>query len=927
MKPNTMKRPAQIKPAAPRYILGALALIFILISNGSMAQTICNPPIPVNAGADVTIPCGGTANLGEVPSPPTNNPMAASCTTPAQLTQGGGVYTQSVSTTGGINGNNINNLNTLIGGIDPMGPNAWQSVWYSNYTSQIVESTAGGTFNLNISGRSLYNNPPYSYRIWIDWNNDGTFDNTPGGELVYTTALTNVNPMSFNNISIAVPAGQQPGVFRMRIRAKDNSPFVASDNACTYNNAHGTIAPYAGYTGNQTGAYWFSSEIEDYGVKISGSGAAPGGNYTYSWTPPTNLNDPNIPNPTATPPSTTTYTITVTDHTRNCISTDQVTVTIVTTTPAFTNPGPICSGTAFTLPTTSNNGIAGTWSLAINNTATTTYTFTPNQGQCAITTQITVVVNPEVIPVFTNPGPICSGTAFTLPNTSNNGIIGTWNPVINNTTTTTYTFTPNTAQCAITTTMTVVIDNQVVPAFTNPGSICPGTTFTLPMTSNNGVTGIWSPAVNNTATTTYTFTPDNAGCAVSTTMIVVVSNQVIPAFTNPGPICPGTAFTLPTTSNNGITGTWLPAVNNTVTTAYTFTPDNVGCAAPATMTVVVNNQVVPAFTNPGPVCPGTTFSLPATSNNGVAGVWSPTANNTATTTYTFTPDNMACAGSMNMTVVVNPHFEIGLSGGTDACEGETILPIIITATGGVAPYTFTYAVDQETAVTITSNQNTAIIDLNNYPGFNNHTPGCYDLIIGGSAAGACLAGNTVFTDYVCIYPQPDASFSVTSGDAGICVMTNTSIGATSYTWNFGDHSNTVHLENPTHQFSTENPGNYTIELIAYNDKGCSDTAYRVISIEEELIFYVPNAFTPDGDRYNNIFNPVMTSGYDPFNYQFEIYNRWGECIFLSKNVAIGWDGTYNGELAQDGIYVWKIAFKTARSDEKKTYVGHVNIIR
>ncbi|MFP9119366.1 concanavalin A lectin, partial [Flavobacterium sp. RNTU_13] len=79
--------------------------------------------------------------------------------------------------------------------------------------------------------------------------------------------------------------------------------------------------------------------------------------------------------------------------------------------PTFTQIAAICSGTSFTLPATSANGITGTWSPAVNNTATTTYTFTPNEGQCATTTTMTVTVGNNIVPTFTQIAPICSGTS------------------------------------------------------------------------------------------------------------------------------------------------------------------------------------------------------------------------------------------------------------------------------------------------------------------------------------------------------------------------------------------------------------------------------------------------------------------------------------------------------------------------------------
>ena len=351
--------------------------------------------------------------------------------------------------------------------------------------------------------------------------------------------------------------------------------------------------------------------------------------------------------------ATTTYTFT--PAAGQCATTTTMTVTVnSSTTPTFTQVPAICTGGAFTLPTTSNNGISGTWSPAVNNTATTTYTFTPTvAGQCTTTATMTVTVNNGTTPTFTQVPAICTGGTFTLPATSNNGISGTWSPAINNTATTTYTFTPTAGQCAATATMTVTVNNGTTPTFTQVPAICSGGTFGLPATSNNGISGTWSPAINNTTTTTYTFTPTAGQCATSATMTVTVNNATTPVFTQVPAICSGGSFGLPATSNNGISGTWSPAINNTATTTYTFTPTAGQCAATATMTVTVNSATMPTFTQVPAICTGGTFTLPATSNNGISGTWSPAINNTATTTYTFTPTASQCAATTTMTVIVN----------------------------------------------------------------------------------------------------------------------------------------------------------------------------------------------------------------------------------------------------------------------------------
>ena len=100
-----------------------------------------------------------------------------------------------------------------------------------------------------------------------------------------------------------------------------------------------------------------------------------------------------------------------------------------------------------------------------------------------------------------------------------------------------------------------------------------------------------------------------------------------------------------------------------------------------------------------------------------------------------------------------------------------------------------------------------------------------------------------------------------------------------------------------------------------------------IEVEEELIFYIPNSFTPDDDGHNETFKAVFYSGYDPYQYTMYIFNRWGEIIWECHDVSVGWDGSYGGNIVQDGTYTWKIEFKTTMNDEHKMYTGHVNVIR
>ena len=357
------------------------------------------------------------------------------------------------------------------------------------------------------------------------------------------------------------------------------------------------------------------------------------------------------------PSSLQSATYTFTPDTECSLSSDWVVTINPNITPTFTQVADICSGDTLTaLPTTSDNGYTGTWSPVLDNTATTTYTFTPDAGQCATTATMTITVNPNITPTFTQVVDICSGDSLAaLPMTSNNGYTGTWSPALDNTTTTTYTFTPDAGQCATTTTMTITVNPNITPTFTQVADICSGDTLTaLPTTSDNGYTGTWSPALDNTATTTYTFTPDAGQCATTTSMTITVNPNITPTFTQVADICSGdTLAALPTISENGYTGTWSPALDNTTTTTYTFTPDAGQCATTATMTITVNPNITPTFTQVADICSGDSLAaLPTISENGYTGTWSPALDNTATTTYTFTPDAGQCATTATMTITV-----------------------------------------------------------------------------------------------------------------------------------------------------------------------------------------------------------------------------------------------------------------------------------
>ena len=415
---------------------------------------------------------------------------------------------------------------------------------------------------------------------------------------------------------------------------------------------------------------------------------------------------------------TTTYTFT--PNAGQCATT--TTLDIFVTTPVLPTFDPIadvCQNDPNpTLETTSLNGINGTWAPAISTATlgTTTYTFTPNAGQCATTTTLDIFVTTPVLPTFDPIADVCQNDPNpTLETTSLNGINGTWAPAISTATlgTTTYTFTPNAGQCATTTTLDIFVTTPVLPTFDPIADVCQNDPNpTLETTSLNGINGTWAPAISTATlgTTTYIFTPAAGQCATTTTLDIFVTTPVLPTFDPIADVCQNDPNpTLETTSLNGINGTWAPAISTATlgTTTYTFTPTAGQCATTTTLDIFVTTQVLPNFDPITPVCQNDANpTLETTSLNGINGTWAPAISTATlgTTTYTFTPNAGQCATTTTLDVLVTTPISPTFDPIADVCQNDpnptlettslngftgTWAPAISTATLGTTTYTFT----------------------------------------------------------------------------------------------------------------------------------------------------------------------------------------------------------------------------------------------
>lgn len=177
---------------------------------------------------------------------------------------------------------------------------------------------------------------------------------------------------------------------------------------------------------------------------------------------------------------------------------------------------------------------------------------------------------------------------------------------------------------------------------------------------------------------------------------------------------------------------------------------------------------------------------------------------------------------------------------------------------------------------------------------------------------------------ITVYPQPVAGFSMNPVAVSIYTpeiqFVDLSMGALAWEYDFGDltYSN---QPSPEHFYNA--PGTYTVSQIVTNGYGCSDTVAHDITILEESTFYAPNAFTPNGDGYNEIFLPQGTGIVE---YRLLIFNRWGELLFETTDLTLGWDGTYKDQVVKEDVYVWKVRIVDLNNDLQE-YTGRVTVLK
>ena len=150
--------------------------------------------------------------------------------------------------------------------------------------------------------------------------------------------------------------------------------------------------------------------------------------------------------------------------------------------------------------------------------------------------------------------------------------------------------------------------------------------------------------------------------------------------------------------------------------------------------------------------------------------------------------------------------------------------------------------------------------------------------------------------------------------------------AVSWIWNFGDDG-TSSQKSPFHEY--DNTGIYNVTLLVIDKYSCRDSISKPLEIKGIYTFYIPNAFSPNEDGVNEIFLPKGMN-IDNANYNFRVFDRWGNQLFQTIDLNEGWNGRINniGEtICQQDVYIYKINLKEISSGKTHEYIGQFSLVK
>lgn len=878
----------------------------VTISGSGAGFCPASPAIPGSGGSE-TLTASGATSYTWTPSTGLDNANSATViATPSATT----TYTVNGSDANGCTGSDTETVTLLT--LDDV---------------QFSYSGGGTTFCANSTSTAAVKNNPAMNGVF-------TISPTTGGVTIDATTG-----------AITVPATPTVGTYSVTLTTNGTNPSQCQ-NAFTL---PVTVVLQPDATFNYSAASYCTNGATNPTVQQSGS-ASKG---TFTATPSTGLSlnatTGDITLSTSTPG---TYTVKNTiAASGSCSLVDATTtVTIVGTPVINVVSATVCQGTSGTITASAPASPAATFTwaggfpagatLTDSPASTTTYSVTGTDNGCSSVQTGTITVTPNPVVGIIEPADICPGQSATL--TATGATTYTWSGgsgsgTANNdkytdspTATTPYTVVGAIGTCTATATGDITMASAPTIDAGADFALCTGQTAAL--TANGGVTYTWMPGnlsgetinIQPTATTTYTITGTGTtpGCNGVGYITVTVNQTPSPTIAvSNATICLGSSTTLTASPAGAATYVWSPnGTGNTASVTVTPTatgsaPYSVtvtsteGCKASANATVLVNAIPNVTANNPIDICEGESATLSA--SGATTYVWAPagtgsTANPSVTpaigtNTYTVTGTTSGCSKTATAIVNVSPNPVITATNDT-VCAGT---PASLTATSNQPSTTFNWLPGGANGATIAPQPSVTT---------SYTVTGTTILNCPGTAVGK-----------VVVSPIPVAAFEspadMNLSEANITFV-DKSTNASQWAWDFGDGGTSIE-QNP--QYIYTDTGTFVIWLKVQSAGGCSDSTSNQFTIVPDLLMFIPNAFTPDGDDLNDQFS-FKSSGLKADGFEFRIFDRWGVQMFSTTNINDGWDGKYKGQDCPQDVYVYSVTIRDNFKKEKK-YVGNIILVR
>ena len=582
-------------------------------------------------------------------------------------------------------------------------------------------------------------------------------------------------------------------------------------------------------------------------------------------------------------------------------------------------------------------------------------------GQCGTIQNFSFVVsqnNNINLNITANNNTICNGESVTL--TASGGSNYTWSsdPTLSNTTgpvvtaipntTTTYTVEDNSSGCINTASITIDVNNYPATTLSFNAPICEGQNLSLSSSTTTGnflwtgpnsfSSSLSSPTLNNVTQTqagTYTLQLTQNNCTANFTLPVIIDTPTPVIINSAGPFCPndGSVDLVSTAepgvwSGTGITNTssgiFDPSAANIGNNNIVFQSNNY-CTAPASLVISIQSIGDASIIPIGNICADNPpFQLQTITSggqwtgNGVtsAGVIQPALLGPGSYQGIYTlSGNCGTSETLNFVINSNPSPSISVSSNQVCIPSE----VQLNASNSSSSWQCEWWVDGILVGTNCNNQDFLVDEVN-----------CINVQLLVTDGAGC-AGSNIEPNLICGQMPPVASFTskpekpVATDNA--IEFIDLSSNATTLLWEIqGENFTTTAVEYPI----TGTEESIQLCLTAINAIGCEDKTCKIINILDDYGVYVPTAFTPNEDGYNDGFGPVLYNlPLDELNYEFVIYSRDGEQVFLSKNPKQKWHGDKDGGyvyVLQDS-YVWVLQLNLPGADERKIYRGDVKILR